>query len=54
MIARRIAGLVILAAIIIVGTILYVILKKKVSDVESDLTIREKRDIPGPVDEDRS
>ncbi|TDP51402.1 hypothetical protein [Aminicella lysinilytica] len=47
MIMRRVIGLVILAAIIIVGTILYFVLKKKVSYVESDLTIRKKEDIKG-------
>ncbi|WP_303857767.1 hypothetical protein [Aminicella lysinilytica] len=47
MIMRRVIGLVILAAIIIVGTVLYFVLSKKVSYVESDLTIRKKEDIKG-------
>jgi hypothetical protein len=47
MIMRRLIGLIILAAIIIAGTILYFVLSRKVSYVESDLTIRKKKDIKG-------
>lgn len=47
MITRRIVGLIILAVIIVVGITLYIILKNKVSDVESDLVIRNKGEIKG-------
>ncbi len=47
MILRRIIGLVVLAVIIAVGITLYFILKKKVSYVESDLTIVNREDIKG-------
>ena len=47
MITRRIIGLIILAVIIAVGITLYIILKNKVSDVESDLVIRNKGEIKG-------
>jgi hypothetical protein len=47
MILRRIIGLAVLAVIIIVGITLYYILKKKVSYVESDLTVVKREDIKG-------
>jgi hypothetical protein len=47
MITRRIVGLIILAVIIVVGITLYIVLKNKVSDVESDLVIRNKGEIKG-------
>lgn len=47
MILRRVIGLVVLALIIVVGITLYIILKGKVSDVESDLVVRKKDEIKG-------
>ena len=49
MIPRRLAGLVILALIIIIGLTLYILLKRKVDDVESDLTIAQKKDLKGKL-----
>jgi hypothetical protein len=47
MILRRIVGLIILALIIIIGLVLYFVLRKKISYVESDLTVVRKKDIKG-------
>ena len=47
MILRRWIGIIILVLIIVVGISLYIWLKQKVSDVESDLTIVEKKDLKG-------
>ena len=47
MILRRVIGLIILAAVMTAGAVLYLILNRKVADIESDLTIREKKDIRG-------
>lgn len=47
MIARHIAGLVILALITIGGAIAYLVLRIKVRDAESDLMIVKKKDLKG-------
>lgn len=47
MITRRMIGLIILAVIIVVGLTLYFVFKRKTSYVESELTIRKKKDIKG-------
>ena len=49
MITRRIVGLVILALILIIGISLYIYLKRTVDDVESNLTIAQKKDIKGKL-----
>lgn len=47
MILRRVIGLIILATLLIGGVIVYTYAKRRVSDVESTLVIREKKDIKG-------
>ena len=47
MILRRVIGLIILAAVIAAGAVLYRVLSRRVVDIESDLTIREEKDIRG-------
>lgn len=47
MILRRVIGLIILAAVIAAGAVLYRVLSRRVADIESDLTIREEKDIRG-------
>ena len=47
MIMRRIIGIAILLLLITCGVIAYIVLKRKVKDVESDLIIAEKKDIKG-------
>ncbi len=47
MIPRRIVMLVILAVIVVGGAIIYAILNRKVKDVESDLVLREGKEIKG-------
>lgn len=47
MIMRRVIGLVILTVIILGGAVLYKVLSQKVAEVESDLTIVEKKDLRG-------
>lgn len=47
MIMRRIIGIVMLLLLIVCGVIAYIVLQRKVKDVESDLIIAEKKDIKG-------
>lgn len=47
MIMRRIIGIAILLLLITCGAIAYIVLQRKVKDVESDLVIAEKKDIKG-------
>ena len=45
MITRRIIGLVLLGIIILVGIILYFVVKRRFSYIESDMSIRTKEQI---------
>ena len=47
MIMRRIIGIASLLLLITWGAIAYIVLQRKVKDVESDLIIAEKKDIKG-------
>ncbi len=47
MITRRVIGIIVLILIIVIGLSLYFWLSRKVADVESDLTIVEKKDLKG-------
>ena len=47
MIPRRVAGLIILALIIVGGAIAYFILRRKVIDAESDIQIVKRKDLKG-------
>lgn len=47
MIPRRVAGLIILALIIVGGAVAYFILRRKVRDAESDIQIVKRKDLKG-------